>query len=321
MLKYTYGSIYISGQVTENSKEGAAVTLPAIWIDGKLRILLPDNRNRTEGRGTANAIIVRNKNIYVVGSVNSRAFLWMNNSVIYYKGLVAEDISIKDGSLYIIGLSNFDQPQNQCYPTLWINRCNNPLNLYTPFKGFTTDIYTSNSHTVVSGYYINSDLISIPCLWIDDKRIDLDSEYSVANSVCFYKENSAVAGTYWKGSYPQPCYWIDGTRSDLPVPPSVNLITGQTEEIFSVDSDLYISGYIGGRIPCYWKNSKYHELSYKHSGRASSIRVKNNTVFIVGSTSDRDGITIPCIWINGNREDLPIGEKGIAGKAVSIFID
>ena len=79
--------------------------------------------------------------------------------------------------------------------------------------------------------------------------------------------------------------------------------------------DVYFSGsYVeeGSSVqyPAYWKNGQRTILAIPDgsSGFAEDIAIRNDTVFVSGSYDLSDGPERPCLWTNGEFEDLELPE-------------
>jgi hypothetical protein len=98
---------------------------------------------------------------------------------------------------------------------------------------------------------------------------------------------------------------------------------------FSVEVPI-LGGYsttsAGKKIPGYWLNDKWHELSFPNNyfaGTVSAVFIVGEDLYFAGTLINESKIMLPCYWKNNKLTLLPIASKDIEGKcgvARSIFI-
>jgi hypothetical protein len=163
-----------------------------------------------------------------------------------------------------------------------------------------TGIKPGSAIILTAGYYHDSNNGNVPCLWEVNMRTDLPipSNSGEANSVCFYQNNFYVTGYFYDFSAKKgiPCCWISKTQ-----PNTAGIQWSR------IDLD-------GG-------------VNY---GKATSIYISNNTIYIAGYHDGSPDTGTPCYWTipslgtgNPTRTDLPtitLNSKPAAGKATSIYV-
>ena len=177
-------------------------------------------------------------------------------------------------------------------------------------EGEATGLYQLNSKIYVTGwaYGEKGSIWSMDLDGTNQKRVDLEGEYSEGQRIILYRGNIYVGGWFDNGS----CYWKNGSKKNL----TINVDSMSWGISFDDNGDQFNVGYYmksHSLIPSFWKNGKRQDLSRpKHGdGEAKYIEVVNNKKFIGGTTSAPHNflgyITKPTYWVGGQRITANIG--------------
>jgi hypothetical protein len=117
------GVIYVAGTLYDGRPLGMALSRPAVWRNGTLKILA--------STGVANAICVDNGDVYVAGRELSFPVYWKNEEEAYpltlpptYNSGTATDIVVRGNDVYVVGTVSDGQ---QSFAVYWKNDVMNVL--------------------------------------------------------------------------------------------------------------------------------------------------------------------------------------------------
>ena len=117
------GVIHVVGTLYDRRQIGPALSRPAVWHNGKLKVLA--------STGVANAVCVDNGNVYVAGRELSFPVYWKNEEEAYplalpskYSSGTATDIVVKGNDVYVVG-TVFDGAES--FAVYWKNDVLNVL--------------------------------------------------------------------------------------------------------------------------------------------------------------------------------------------------
>jgi len=169
---------------------------------------------------------------------------------------------------------------------------------------------------------------SIPCLWKNGVRTNLDVEEGEATAVFVSGGNVYVAGFRGDANLEggTPGYWVNGAWQEFMKNPNDG--RSVTSAILVVAGDVYVSGYHipqGGRktIPCYWKNGVRTDLDmgdFWNVGNGKDIFISGGDLFVAGDVTFSGCFApcaVACYWKNGVRTELDKSNSNASGISVS----
>ena len=343
-------NVYIAGTTTTNElatiwKNGVATVMPvaagaasqivSLVVEGNDVYLLTNEydpvsfgsdivlyKNNTKinlGQGTANKLIVKNGNYYILGAygysngfldgfyfINGTKVTLFTNKAFDY----VSDMYVKDGNVYISGHKKFTQNGKKT-AVLWTNTANNQTLLSDGAKDakaaniefinneINVLVYESTEIVNVSAsYYLkkwkNNQLsgINMPAGLFFGSFLKIDSENNIHIIGVFDNGNPDVSYVYLKND------------TEVPIIAS-NQFSKECLDMAIKGSDVYIAGsqkFSNINAPVIWKNGVANVLPNTSPDEVKSICLFNEDVYAVGKNSDS-------FWINSQKQPQLAGEN------------
>jgi len=209
--------VYVAGQINKTSLtiDGPTVSYPIYWKNG-IAVSLPDYGFG----GTAAAIIVQGKDVYVAGNVYINSFirvvaLWKNgvlsrfstDNTIYAS---ARSIAIKGNDVYIAG--SIETTRAVSVATYWKNGVTNRLT-DTLLGSNAQSMILHGNDIYIAGYNtLSNGAKSVATYWKNGVEVHLSTPGSTAVSITSQGNDVYIAGNNSDGKM---CYWKNGAITEF----------------------------------------------------------------------------------------------------------
>ncbi|MCF7915961.1 MAG: hypothetical protein K9L66_12405 [Spirochaetaceae bacterium] len=183
--------------------------------------------------------------------------------------------------------------------------------LYSQANAEVLDVHVVNGVVYTAGFYVNSAGNSVACYWIDGQRTDLyndsttDGDDARATGIFFDGTDVYVSGYLNAGSEARAVYWKNNSGGQIAL--HSDLIS-QARDIYVYNNNVYVSGYTGLQVACYWINgaSNRSDLPYAGYSIANAIFVdeSDGTVYTAGLDFTIENGNEACYWENSLKVSL-----------------
>ena len=230
------GDVYVAGSVIYETSNDSPM-IACYWKNGTLIPL--DHTGITSIHCVATAIAVDNGDVYVTGHyvTNEEYFSyygWDLSDLVscYWKNGVRYELEGKDltgisnswffatavlnGNMYIAG-DYLDDVLVRRQACIWENGARKDLTVPAETRDSLASVVGLYNGKVYAagfyGVYIDGNLRSIPCYWVDGERFDMEAVGDAnIRALTVYNGMVFVAGYYYQGARCGPCYWVNGER-------------------------------------------------------------------------------------------------------------
>lgn len=287
--KFTYtANVYACGSVMDTIEHKMQAVY---WKNGVATLLSRDNQFTS-----ADAIAVKDNNVYVAGSVKNNAVYWKNGVMTKLengtKSSLAVDILISGNDVYLAGYVDNEA-------VYWKNGLRTTLSRSPKYnEAVAFGIGVSGSDIYVTGYQYNSETLAVATVWKNGTPTILAGSNTVARNVTTHNNDTYIAVSYGLLSADNTLtnYWKNGIPVALPKTVPIN-----TFKIVVEDDNVYVAGGTE-KGPAYYKNDKLTIIDEKTSSIRSIIAL-NNDVYVAGYSIYQKNQTAT-FWKNGQRVRL-----------------
>ena len=302
--------VYVAG--LERNSQGRIFAM--LWKNGIEKKL-------TDGKylAHANSVFVSEFNVYVAGFEKNAngiqiAKLWKNGIA---QNLTDGKNSANASSVYISGNDVYVAGYDGSVAKLWKNGIEQ--NLSGAFStSWANSVYVSDNDVYVTGYVQGYGNYGRAVLWkngIEQNHSNGANRY--VTSVCVLGNDVYVVGREDRGQQNErrsvATLWKNGVTQNLTDGDKFE----QAHSVYVTENGVYVAGEDDG-VATLWRNGIAQTLSNDYQSEALSVCVFGNDVYVSGSETNSQLITVAKLWKNGVEQNLT--NKKSHAKANSVFV-
>lgn len=278
---YTNNNFIISNEENNYYVEIYKSTEPNVYVVGRKggEAFLWNNGELPLDMAIAKSVFVSGKDVYIAGNQYSGGLksgkLWKNGVKQDLFRTSANAVFVNGNDVYVVGGLGY----------LWINGSSYALSE----RSSTDDCEAYSVFVDGNDVYVAGKIYYNPVLWKNGEAQRLGNSNGVPVSVYVQGNDVYAVGDAYEGGILYATLWKNGIEQRLSNKPSV------ARSVFVFGNDVYVVGSIfdyrtfGNPYTVYhneyvavWKNG-VEEDQYPHFGRANSVYVSENDVYVVGT--------------------------------------
>ncbi len=277
--------VYVAGTCSKITSSTPYYQSACYWKNGKLIILETGNTNSWVEAGT---IYVKDGDVYVIGSINNDAILWINDKAINLTN-----------NTHTSGYINSSKKQTRAHSIVVLPDKSIHIagDLKGEFNGYEKNYAV---HWTIQGNTVNAKILS-------PNTNTFGKDYEYATDISFYGNDIFISGYKKQSSIFVAKYWKNDSTINVDYASSLTSIHADSP------SDIYLLGK-SGSFYNYWLNGEKKTLN--DASDVNDMFVIDKNVFVVGSASNPDTGSGAAYWKNGTMTSL----SGQSMSTNSIFV-